>query len=240
MASGAIMYNTPEDVRRNFKRCNHPFYAVVDSKNEIIWTNTEESDVDAAAELLFDDLKTLRPENSAVYVIKHFSSIPANGIKKTTEPDCISTFKQRLMDDMKLSYLEGRNVYNSEILSEIRSLKDEVSTMKLQLSMEDSPTDEEVKSESSASGILGAIVGNPQIMNLITNVIANIFTNNLNNNQAMQQPLSLAGTETQQSETLEDIINRLYQKGVTPEDLQKLSNMSDAKIKMLLTLLRAK
>jgi hypothetical protein len=49
--------------------------------------------------------------------------------------------------------------------------------------------------------------------------------------------MALAGTETPNTVTLEQIIQTLYSKGVTIEHLYKLSQFDEAKIKMLLTML---
>ncbi len=234
-----VMFETPESVKRNFERCNYPFYTVNDSKGEIIWLNDSESNIDAAAEMLFEDLKTIREFNSAVYTIKHFKNVPKTGFKKTNEADCISTFKKGIAAENRMEFIGQRNDFNSSLLSEIREMRNEIGTLKMQLDSYDNEDldDEKIEQQMQPTSLINGLLGNPQVqttlINFLTNISANLFTPKIQN----MQPMALAGTE--QNDTIELILERLSSKGVTLEDLQKLSNFEPQKMQMLLGMLRS-
>jgi hypothetical protein len=225
------MYKNPEDVKRNFLRNGLPFFLVVDSKNEIIWKNDYEDILEDAAEMLFDDLKTIREYNSAIYTIRHFAKVPNGGLKKSSEADCISTYKQGVSDEARESYNTDKFALQNEMIRTLKMMQEDMQQLKMRLELEDSEPDEKIENEMSGVGLVGRVLENPQVINLLTNVCANLFTNNIAPNQIK----ALAGVE---NDTLENIIEKLFNKGVTVEDLNILANKPENEIKFLLTLLR--
>jgi hypothetical protein len=225
------MYNDLDSVKRNFIRNNYPYYLVCDSKNEIIWINDSEDNIDEAALMLVDDLKSIRPYNSAIFTIKHFAKVPNNGFKKTSEADCISTFKQSNVEEIKENYTTDKFALQNEMIRTLKMMQEDMQQLKMRLELEDSEPDEKIENEMSGVGLVGRVLENPQVINLLTNVCANLFTNNIAPNQIK----ALAGVE---NDTLENIIEKLFNKGVTVEDLNILANKPENEIKFLLTLLR--
>jgi len=110
--------------------------------------------------------------------------------------------------------------------------------MQQKIDLEDSEEDEQIEQQMTPSNMLAGLIGNPQIQqgiaNFLTNIAANLFTNN---SKPPQMATSLGNTP-QQTETLSDIIVRLESKGVTAQDLQKLSNLPESQITMLIGMLR--
>lgn len=225
------MYNDVDSVKRNFIRNNYPYYIVCDSKNEILWLNDSEDNIDEAAQMLVDDLKSIRAYNSAIFTVKHFAKVPNNGLKKTSESDCISTFKQSNVDEIKENFNNDKFAFQNELLRTLKMMQDDMQEMKMKIAIEDSEPDEKIESEMSGSGLVGRVLENPQVINLLTNICANLFTNNIAPNQIK----ALAGVE---SDSLENIIEKLFNKGVTVDDLNILANKPESEIKLLLTLLR--
>lgn len=232
-----IMFDNPNAVKKNFLRCGFPFYTITDSKNNILWINDSEKDIDAAAETLCEDLEMIRDYNTATYTINHFKKVPAAGLKKTTEPDCISTFKKGYSEEQRMNYNIGRNDSSMAILDELRSMKNEVQELKLKIDIEEGEgeDEEELKQKMEPASFLGSLIGNPAVQTTITNFLTNLLANLTTPSIQKNMPQTLAGTET---ETINDILQRLESKGVTAMDLQKLSNLPDSQITMLLGMLR--
>jgi hypothetical protein len=94
------------------------------------------------------------------------------------------------------------------------------------------------------NNFLGAILGNPAVQNIIanllTNITANVVTNQAQNNMQTQytRPTHLAGADIETTELeIAQILETLFDKGVTIEHLRKLASYPKAKITMLLTML---
>lgn len=234
------LFDNPDQLRKNVLRIKAPYYVVCDTKGEKIWWNDEESDINNAAELLYQDLSLIRQGNTATYVIKHFKKLPAGGFKKTSEPDCISTFKKEFRTEPeRMEYRQNMYNSNNELLQEIRSMREDFRQLQLASSIEDNiEDDDKLEQESESKSLIGAILGNPNIQvilsNLLTNITANLITPQT---KVMAQPHALAGTDAKEI-PLENILQDLFSKGVTIEDLHKLSQMPAEKIASLLSMLR--
>jgi hypothetical protein len=95
-------------------------------------------------------------------------------------------------------------------------------------------TDEELSEQAEPNGILAGILGNPAVQNILSNFLTNISANIVTPH--IQKPMAMAGTDEKVS--LETIIETLLSKGVTIEDLHKLSQMPKEKLSFLLGMLR--
>lgn len=225
-----IMYDSLEILKGKFIEKKFPYYIVCDSNHNILFSNDSESDEITAAEMLCNDLKDIRKESQIIFNIKLFKTVPKGGFKKTSESENFMTFQKRKVNSYD-DQAPSNNYFNNQILSKLDTIQSSNDELKLRIAMleNDDADDDEIETEPQS--ILGAIVSNPSfqevIINLITNISANLMTNN-------KKALSLSGTDS-----LETIIERLISKGVTIDDLQKLSNMPNDKITMLLTILRS-
>jgi hypothetical protein len=127
-------------------------------------------------------------------------------------------------------------IQNNMIMEELRALRSEIAQMKLEQSIQDSEQDEEIIQQAQPASILGTILGNPDVQTMLANLLTNI-TANLITPHHMNKPTALAGTEDKQI-TLESILETLFAKGVTIQDLHKISEMPKDKIHSMLNMLR--
>lgn len=242
------MFDSPEIVRQNMERLQCPYYAISDSKGNIYWINDEESDIQEAGELLIQDLKLIREGNTGTYIIKHYKKIPATGIKKSLEPDFISTYKRstrtNYTDEQKKEYYGGIYQLLREQNEKLSMLETQIAVIK---SHEEDEEDEDDEPEQSA---LGTIIGHPAIQaalnNFLTSLAANSFTNNNQapppappiNNSAQANFFRVSGVAAGDDTEIIQIVKSLFAKGMTIEDLRKLNNMPDTQISFLLQMLR--
>jgi hypothetical protein len=96
--------------------------------------------------------------------------------------------------------------------------------------------EEEEEEEPEAAGVLGKIMEREEVQNFMVNAALN-FVSGLMNKGMAQAPTyggGVAGTVDQESISL---LQQLYNKGVTNDTLQKLNEMSPAKLQSLLLML---
>jgi hypothetical protein len=113
---------------------------------------------------------------------------------------------------------------NNEILNEIRALRAE----RLAEIETDEDEEEEEEEKTTPSSILAGMLQQPQVQQMLIAMLGNLVT-------------SFAPTKVQHvsgTQDLEQIIQTLFSKGVTAEDLEKLAAMPQAQISMLLSMLR--
>ena len=214
-------YDNLKDVQDNFLRLKCPFYQVMQGEKSRLWFNDEVDDVNEACEMLINDLKSLRKGTTAIFTIKHYSN--------TYKPE-------RYTLDERDEYKNERLNYNSAMLEEIRAMRMELQEMKLKQAIQESESDEEIEEQTEGS-MLGTILSNPKVNTLIDALIYKFIAPQPQTTQ--MTPKALAGTEAPQKEiTLETIIETLFNKGVTIEDLFKLSQMDETKLSFLLNMLR--
>lgn len=245
MSSQHAMFDTPDKIRENFKANGFVYYLIVDHKGEILARGEDDQDLEDAANDIHSFFVNIRRGNAAIYTVKQFKKIPSGGFKKTSEADCISTFKRKeYYDDERTPYQSsyaGQGKYDT-ILDELRSLRQEMAQMKIDQAIAEAEEDEEIEEETQPQNILGSIMGHPQFQEVLINFLTNITANLTTAMGAKQQPApatTLAGTNSNVDEiTLEKVLQTLFDKGVTPQDLYKLSQFSESKIKKLLTFLR--
>jgi transcription initiation factor IIE alpha subunit len=112
---------------------------------------------------------------------------------------------------------------NNEILNEIRALRAERLA-----EIETDEDEEEEEEKTTPSSILAGMLQQPQVQQMLIAMLGNLVT-------------SFAPTKVQHvsgTQDLEQIIQTLFSKGVTAEDLEKLAAMPQAQISMLLSMLR--
>jgi len=224
-----IMYDDLSIVKSKFIEKNLPYYYVTDSHNNILFSNESETDIEAAADMLVNDLKDIRKESQIIFNIKLVKSLPAKGgIKKTTDFDTLLTYKQK-KPEYNDPMSSGGNYYNSIIMQKLDNIQQSNDELRMKISLLES--EEEEEETAPPQNLIGAIMSHPNITDVIVNLITNISANLMTQKSA---PRALAGVDT-----IEAILDRLISKGVTIDDLQKLSNMPNEKISMLLQILRS-
>lgn len=212
----------------------NPYYAVITGSG-VHNKNEQESDIDSAADRLRSFLKET-DGSEATYCINTFKVVPKGGIKKNSEADTVLTFKQqKYSPEEKAEYRSNRSYFEEKLLERMEAMAEQQAQFQLQmLAPSEEEIEEEVQAEDRIIGTINKVMEHPVLSNLITGVISKFLT------PTNTQPMQLAGTQTQvqpQTTTLEEILQTLFNKGVTIEHLYKLSQFDEAKIKMLLTML---
>lgn len=242
------MYSTPDKVKTAFIENDKPFYAVYSSKDTApMKTNSTEDDVQTAAEGLGRWLRGI--EYTGELKIYQFDKFPAKLTKDKLSDALFITyaFKNQYTPEEKAEYyarrasaqpagtdpaliaildrMEQRSAQDAERLAKIEALVQE---------MAEAEDDEEIE-EKAEGNVLGAVLGNPAVQNLLvafaTNLGANMATNQMN-----QRPVGMAGI-VDENPQINALVEELFKKGVTVEHLQKIADMPDFKIKMLLGIL---
>lgn len=225
----------------NFKDESAPYFVITDYQGNILKRNEKVEDMHEASEMVRSYFKSIDRATQAIFSVKQFDDVPKGGIKKTSEPSTFSTYKQP-----RASYSQdadgsgtGRQSYFYEsqrmLLDEVKELRREVADMKLMAINGDD--DDEVEKQAEPVNYLGAILGNPSIMqvltNLLTNITANIATPHIQNIQP-PRPVAMAGIP----DDAETVLNILFSKGVTIRDLELLAAKPQDEINFLLSMLR--
>lgn len=217
------MFDNPISVSRNLLRTGCIYYAIVDSSKCKLWDNFEDNDetTDDASERIKQDLELIRKGNTAIYTINHYRVKPKDW--KKTDPDYISTYKQSNEEQRQefRGYVSGQN---DQILNELRELHRRLDSIEIN---HESEPDEDLEDQAETN-YLGAL-NNPVIQQILLGLAGNLFKPGPSNNTG-----GLAGIES----NIDVILKKLYSKGVTIDDLQKLSEMPQDKISFLLSMLR--
>jgi hypothetical protein len=113
---------------------------------------------------------------------------------------------------------------NNEILNEIRALRAE----RMAELETDDEEEEETEQPVTPSSILAGMLQQPQVQQMLIAMLGNIVSG-----FAAPKVQHVSGTQD-----MEQIIQTLFSKGVTADDLEKLAAMPQAQISMLLSMLR--
>jgi|LakMenEpi03Aug12_release.lakeMendotaPanAssembly.Ray.scaffolds.fasta_scaffold263334_2 hypothetical protein len=212
-----------------FKKYNTPFFSIYNGKDRVCIN--ELNDQDEATEILETYLNGVEKGN---FKIKLYKNILKSGITEKSEPYIIIPFEkqiERTAEDRALYYGGGGGTH---FLSEkINDLQREIDFLKAKNEIAQNEINDEDVEEEVENNYLGAILGNPAIMGVLTTIATNIGANLFTRKP---QPMAMAGIETT---NIDDIINTLFEKGVTIDDLKKLSEMSKEKLSFLITMLKA-
>jgi hypothetical protein len=112
---------------------------------------------------------------------------------------------------------------NNEILNEIRALRAERIN-----ELEADEEEEEKEQPVTPSSILAGMLQQPQVQQMLIAMLGNIVSS-----FTAPKVQHVSGTQD-----MEQVIQTLFSKGVTADDLAKLAAMPQAQISMLLTMLR--
>jgi len=115
---------------------------------------------------------------------------------------------------------------NNEILNEIRALRAERLA-----EIEEDETEEEEDQPATPASILAGMLQQPRVQELLINALTGMV-----GSMARPRVQAVSGTHTEQD--MEQILQTLFSKGVTPDDLMKLAAMPQSQITMLLSMLR--
>jgi len=117
----------------------------------------------------------------------------------------------------------GRNDRDNEILNELRAIRAE--------RLAELEDEEEEEEKATPSSILAGMLQQPQVQQMLIGILGNLAGNFMK-----PRVQHISGTHT--AEDLQRIIETLFAKGVTPDDLAKLAEMPESQISFLLSMLR--
>lgn len=196
-----------------FESQNHVNWFIYHSKPENIYYYHKGGDFDESAAVLFNVLNTIKNDgNKNIYILK------LEAKNKTTKESPRVIF--RLNTE---SAINGTNPVfnpNNEILSRLSAIENK---------LDDEEPEEEEEEKFSINSIISGMLQQPQTQQVILNLISNIA-----GNLVTPKITAVAGVNDDQ---LNDILNLLFKKGVKVEHLKKLSEMPEAKIQMLISML---
>ena len=135
------------------------------------------------------------------------------------------------VNDAPLGMMAGYGVsnqqaqINNEILNEIRAMRAE------RLAEIEEEEEEEEETPVTPGSILAGMLQQPRVQEMLINALAGMAG-------GLMRPRvqAVSGTHTEQD--MEQILQTLFSKGVTPDDLVKLAAMPQSQITMLLSMLR--
>jgi hypothetical protein len=113
---------------------------------------------------------------------------------------------------------------DNEILSRLAAIENAIQTQ---------PDEDEDEDEPENNNILAGILNDPTMKNLLIGLIANVA------GSMMPKPQAVAGITDNETETeILQTIQKLFEKGVTVDDLKRLAAMDQGQITFLLSMLR--
>jgi len=231
------------DLIDHFIEMDHPYYIISEDKKSIFSMNNKVNDIDEAGEKLKRALE--QKDHSKVYYIYCFKTLSKSGLAIPLKAGNHLLFsfqkaKPEYSFEQKQQYYGGLGSMIQEQNNRIDRLQQLLEAKMLQ---EDEPEDDNEVKESMQSNIIGTLMGNPAIANILTNLLTNIFANNMtngptNNIPVNYKPTALAGADPSDQELrLAQILETLFDKGITIDHLEKLASYPKAKISMLITML---
>jgi hypothetical protein len=231
------------DLIDHFIEMDHPYYIISEDKKSIFSMNNKVNDIDEAGEKLKRALE--HKDHSKVYYIYCFKTLNRSGLAIPTKAGNHLLFsyqksKPEYSFEQKQQYYGGLGSMIQQQNERIDRLQN---LLEAKLLQEDEIEDDDQVKESMQNNIIGTLMGNPAIANILTNLLTNIFANTMTNGQQTNipvnyKPTALAGADPSAQELrLAQILEALFDKGVTIDHLEKLASYPKAKISMLLTML---
>ena len=197
------MATTKQEVLNQFNRYKMPFFAIYSGKDRVCINET--NDLEEAQEIL----DTYLDGETKSVKIKIYKALPKGGITEKSEPHIVIPYEKRYTQEDKAQYYGA-------LFQKLETIESRIAGLEA-----DPETDEELSEQAEPNGILAGILGNPAVQNILSNFLTNISANIVTPH--IQKPMAMAGTDEKVS--LETIIETLLSKGVTIEDLHKLSQM---------------
>ena len=232
------------DLIDHFVEMDHPYYIISEDKKSIFSMNNKVNDIDEAGEKLKRALE--HKDHSKVYYIYCFKTLSKSGLAIPLKAGNHLLFSYQ---KAKPEYsVEQKQMYYGGLGSLIQQQNDRIDRLQQLLESKLMQEDEEIENDdqvkdSMQNNIIGTLMGNPAVQNILSNLLTNIFANTMTNNAtnnipANYKPTALAGDQPSDQELrLANILETLFDKGITVDHLEKLASYPKAKLSMLLTML---
>ena len=232
------------DLIDHFVEMDHPYYIISEDKKSIFSMNNKVNDIDEAGEKLKRALE--HKDHSKVYYIYCFKTLSKSGLAIPLKAGNHLLFSYQ---KAKPEYsVEQKQMYYGGLGSLIQQQNERIDRLQQLLESKLMQEDEEIENDdqvkdSMQNNIIGTLMGNPAVQNILSNLLTNIFANTMTNNAtnsipANYKPTALAGDQPSDQELrLANILETLFDKGITVDHLEKLASYPKAKLSMLLTML---
>lgn len=232
------------DLIDHFVEMDHPYYIISEDKKSIFSMNNKVNDIDEAGEKLKRALE--HKDHSKVYYIYCFKTLSKSGLAIPLKAGNHLLFSYQ---KAKPEYsVEQKQMYYGGLGSLIQQQNERIDRLQQLLESKLMQEDEEIENDdqvkdSMQNNIIGTLMGNPAVQNILSNLLTNIFANTMTNNAtnnipANYKPTALAGDQPSDQELrLANILETLFDKGITVDHLEKLASYPKAKLSMLITML---
>lgn len=203
------------------RRAKQPYYCVWDKTQPVSMYNGD--DLEEAKEILKDDLERFKKRNYFNPLILSLYPDKSKAYKTTDLKYCSVSFvveEQLILPSIN----QNSDGVSLLLLQELKTIKSEVEALKVaKLQEEEEEGDEEEEENNLISGV-NQLLDHPIISGLISKWV--------NGSTPVR---NLAGVN--EEENLNDYLQTLFSKGVTVAHIKKLSEMPEAKLKMLIQML---
>ena len=217
----------------NAKTC---LWSVVDSKGDILFYYCGK-DENESREHLENNIRMAEAQGvESTLTLRIHPKLPKSGyFDSKSERMIVTHFRPSSFTPSAYQPIQTMGYPNNQLLDEIRSLKAEISAIKMQQEMEEDEEEDEPEEENMLSGFMK----NPAIQSMIISQISNLFS--------PQQKVThvagvLDGVESEQDQKIDEAIERLKKHDKTlGDDLLKLCEIAEndpMQWKMLLKMLR--
>lgn len=217
-----------------------PYFAIHTTKVDRVWWNFKLDDMADATEKLDKFLQSNEPGNYTLYVFDKKSSKEPTGTLKFRFFPALENSGYDTQED----FYRNKYPVQTMLLEQMKEMREEMRLLREKVEIDaESDDDDDVKDESQPANVIGAIVGHPAVqtllMNFLTNITANMVTPKVQ--QATQyRPQAMAGVPDDFKITAgNEILDTLFSKGVSWNDLKILSELPADQIQTLLGMLRS-
>lgn len=248
MAQTHVMFTDVDSLIDNFINNELPYFIVIDSRNEILWKNDFEEDINAAAEKLRKNISSINEQSRAIFTIRQFSEVPNGGLKNKTESEASCTFKPKPFAEDRPYYQPKENP-NELLYQTIYDLKSEVHSLRSKIELLEEEEDANIGNQmepAPMNPIIGALLENPIVNQILAGIAAQFFPMNDKTNKPMLSGIEPESDQNSASENIEGktenerlqiAINTLFSKGLKLKHIEALAAMPKVKIQTLLTML---
>lgn len=203
------------------KRAKVPYFCIWDKTQPVSFYNGD--DIEEAKEVLKDDLERFKKRNYSNPLVLSLYPDKSKAYKSTEPKYCSVSF---VVDELILPSINSNdNNINVLLLSELRTMKSEIEALKVAKLQEETEQEEEEEEPEGMALISGVnqLLDHP--------VISGLIGKWLNGSAPVR---NLAGIE---EDKLNEYLKVLFSKGVTVAHIKKLSEMPEARLQMLISML---
>ena len=218
-----------------------PYWSIVDAKGVVIYAFTDD-DMHESRQSLEDNLiAAVSAGITATLTLRIHPKKPKEGYFKNGSESMIATYFRPVEFEI-MPYNNSMSGNNIQLSNQLAAMESKINALQMQLAQEDEEEDDE---EEEDKGILGTLMGNPAVKQMMMNVISNLLTTapktNVTNLAGIETDISTQ-EYTEEDDKIDEAIERLKKHDPKlGDDLLKLCSIAEndpAQFNMLLKMLR--